>query len=360
MTPGLKLLTPILACLCDRSRIVLPLGSLAAMPVFTTPAAIVIASAEATDRPETAGERAVLHKRVHPWKASPPNGSDRTQSSELLVEGEGIVTAKINDVSLQMRIDPGAVAMPLITAAAAERTKLKAGPFNFEYLIGPRRVTGKSAVARINFGQGTMKRRVGWTDAPYSSGVEGIIGPGLLPEKLIRFQLRPSQEGESTISLPMVGQGGLESRWGSQFAMIEIGGAPMRIQFEPARKRSIATANAGVRIAAAYSGQLSSETQHETIVFGVKRPVRSLRLKYPLKIGSLLITDIGVRTADFGSIKSIEAKQNDTLDPDEIVVTGVRKKGKNFDYILLGRDQLDRCSSIIFDKTVKEIRLTCR
>lgn len=283
-----------------------------------------------------------------------------TQSSERLVEGDGIVAAKINGVPLRMRIDPGAVAMPLITTAVAERAKLKAGPFDFEYLVGPKRVNGKSAVVRIDLNHGQTKRRVGWTSAPYIVGVEGVIGPGLLPEKVIRFQLRPSQNGENTISLPMIGQGGLESRWGSQFALIEVGGTPMRIQFDPARKRSIATANAGVRIAATHSGELGSEIHLEKIAFDVERPVRSMRLRTPLKIGSLSITEIGVRTSDFGSTKSIQSKRTESLDPDEIIVTGIRRKTRNFDYILLGQDQLNRCSAITFDKNRKQVRLTCR
>lgn len=280
-------------------------------------------------------------------------------SSERVVQGSGIVTAIVNGVPLRMRIDPGAVAMPMITTVIARRARLKPGPFDFEYLVGTKRVNGKSAVTRIDLGWGPMRRRVAWTDAPYIAGVDGVIGPGLLPAEIVRFQLGPSRVGERTISLPMAGQGGLQSRWGSRFALVQVGGTPMRVQFDPGRQRTIATANAGVRIAAAHSGTLSTETRPVEVAFGIERPVRSLRLQKPLKIGPLSIHTLGVRTSDFGSATSIRTDPAETVDPNEIVVVGSRKGRKLFDHVILGQDHLDHCSSIAFDKNTDQIRMTC-
>ncbi|HLL59457.1 MAG TPA: hypothetical protein VK391_06160, partial [Allosphingosinicella sp.] len=111
--------------------------------------------------------------------------------SMRIVRGDGSHLGSVNGMPARIRIDPGAVAVPVITSELAKRAKLKAGPLDFEYLIGPRRVTGQSAVAHIDFGSGPIKRRVGWTEAPYRRGADGMIGPGLLPEKIIHFELRP-------------------------------------------------------------------------------------------------------------------------------------------------------------------------
>ena len=46
-------------------------------------------------------------------------------------------------------------------------------------------------------------------------------------------------------------------------------------------------------------------------------------------------------------------------DPDEIVVVAKGNRDANRDRLTLGADLLDRCSSIIFDKPAKQIRLTC-
>jgi len=134
--------------------------------------------------------------------ASPPR--------EFVVRGDGVVSVTLNGIPARVRIDPAAAAAPILTTALAERARLKAGPFSFEYLIGPTRLKGESAVTRIDFGLGRIPRRVGWTAAPYRSGADAVIGPGLLPVSIVRFILRPTRSGERAFTLPMVGQGGLE------------------------------------------------------------------------------------------------------------------------------------------------------
>jgi hypothetical protein len=133
----------------------------------------------------------------------------------------------------------------------------------------------------------------------------------------------------------------------------------MRVQFDPAHRRTVATANAAVRIADANSGRLGAGVQQVPIAFEVQRPVRSMRLDRALLIGPLPIRDLGVRTADFGSAAGISEQDAQPSDPDEIVVVGTRNPQKKFDYIRIGSDYLDRCSSITFDKAAKQVRLTC-
>ena len=274
---------------------------------------------------------------------------------ELVVRGDGLVSGSLNGVAARIRIDPAAAGAPMLTTALAQRAGLKAGPFDFEYLIGPKRLEGKSAVTRIDFGLGPIRRRVGWTAAPYRAGADAVIGPGLIPVPVVRFELRPRRAGERTSVLPLVGQGGIEEAWGERFALIEVGGRPLRVQFDPGRRRTVATASAGARIAGALGGQLSGAAEPVEIVFGVSRPVRSLRLERPLMIGSIPLHEFGVRTRDFGSVRGIPEAG---ADPDEIVVVAKGKKSKA-EQIKLGSDVLDRCSSIVFDKGARQVRLSC-
>jgi hypothetical protein len=266
-----------------------------------------------------------------------------------------VVSGTVNGVPARIRIDPASPAVPLLTTALAERARLKAGPFDFEYLIGPKRSEGKSAVTRLDFGLGLIQRRVGWTAAPYREGADAVIGPGMLPVPAVRFQLRPSRYGERVSVLPMVGQGGVDSPWGERFGLIDIGGSPLRVHFDPGRRRTVATASAGARIAQALGGQLAGMPQPVEIAFGIIRPVRSLQLERPLLIGSLALRELGVRTHDFGSVRSIPEAG---ADPDEIVVVARGKKRRG-EQIRLGADLLDRCSSIVFDRAARQIRLSC-
>ena len=69
-----------------------------------------------------------------------------------------------------------------------------------------------------------------------------------------------------------------------------------------------------------------------------------------------IVTELGVRTADFGNASGIREEGGD---PDEVVVTGDRGRNRNRDRLSIGADLLSRCSSITFDKRAHEVRLTC-
>jgi hypothetical protein len=277
--------------------------------------------------------------------------------NELVVTGDGVVTATVNGVPGRIRIDPAVRALPLLSPGWAQRAGLRAGPFGFGYLVGPLQVDGVTTVTRIAVGRGAraLRRRVGWTARPFTDDADGVIGPGGMPQQVIRFVLRDPGPGERTTTLPLVREGGVFASWGGMYALVDVGGVPMRVRFDPNYPRTLATAGAAVRLALAHDGRIAGETESVEIAFGIRRPVRMLRLARPLAIGSLSLSSLGVRTADFGSAASIREVNPD---PDEIVVTGqARRHGA--DRLTLGADVLNRCSSIVFDKMAWQIRLNC-
>ena len=81
-----------------------------------------------------------------------------------------------------------------------------------------------------------------------------------------------------------------------------------------------------------------------------------MRLGTPLAIGPFAISELGVRTADFGNASGIREEGGD---PDEVVVTGDRRRNRGRDRVAIGADQLRNCSSITFDKRARQVRLTC-
>ena len=278
---------------------------------------------------------------------------------ERVVTGDGIVTVTLNGAPGRIRIDPAAPALPIFsTPFAAGQARLRAGPFAFAYLVGPQQVPGLSAVGRIAIGEGARprKRRVGWTGRPYLQDADGVIGPGGVPEPVVRFVLRAPLRGERTITLPLEDEGGLFGGWGGSYALVDLGGEPLRVRFNPYEPRTLATAGAAVRLANAYEGQVSGETVPAHIAFGISRPVRTMRLGRPFVVGPLAISELGVRTADFGNASGI---REEGADPDEVVVTGERRRNRNRDRLAIGADQLRNCSAITFDKRARQVRLTC-
>ncbi len=119
---------------------------------------------------------------------------------------------------------------------------------------------------------------------------------------------------------------------------------------------------AAARLAAAHGGTLSGDAVLTEIFFGVERPVRTMTLARPLALGMLSITTLGVRIGDYGRTASIREADApvEAVDPDEIVVTAKGgKRDMRRDTLSLGADYLKRCSSIVFDKPARQIRLTC-
>lgn len=283
--------------------------------------------------------------------ASPPE-------PELVVAPDGIVPATVNGVPGRLRIDPAVPALPLLSPRWANEAQLRPGPFAFALLVGPQHVDGVTAIGRIGVGDGAevRRRRIGWTRLPYTDAADGVIGPGGVPQRVIRFVLGPAQPGERTVALTLADEGGMFGGWGHSYALVDLGGAPLRVRFDPHYPRTLATAGAGVRLAQAYDGRVSGDPESLVIAFGIARPVRRLRLGRPLQIGPLALTELGVRTSDFGNAGSIREEQGD---PDEIVVTADRHRDSDRDRITIGADFLARCSSLVFDKPARQIRLTC-
>lgn len=285
---------------------------------------------------------------------------------ERVVSGDALLRTQVGGVPATLRVDPAAPAMPLFDQAFAERARLKLrGKWGISigYAVGPVSVMTRTQVVPLDLGAGRDKRRIGWSSRPFAAAAEGSVGPDALPEPVVRFQLHAARPGERTVALPMFhedGPLGLFGNFTPTFATIEVGGAPMRVRLDPWHPRTLATAGAAVRLARAFDGTVSGEPRATEIFFGVERPVRDLTLRRPLTIGPLGITALGLRVADMGSAASIREAGAPAPDPDEVVVTAKgRKRDPRRNTVSLGADYLGRCSSIVFDKPAKVIRLSC-
>jgi hypothetical protein len=297
-----------------------------------------------------------------------------TPPRERVVSGDGVVAAWIAGVPLRLRIDPAAPAMPLIDRALAERAKLKLTGnwgIGIDYSVGGTTINTRTQTVPFDLASASDsrvalgKRRVGWASRPFATGVEASVGPAAMPEPIVRFQLHAPRPGETTTTFRARHDSALFEIFGSfsaTFAEIIVGGAPMRLRLDPWHARTLATAGAAVRLAAAHGGTLSGDAVPTEIFFGVERPVRTMTLARPLALGMLLVTTLGVRIGDYGRTAAIREADAplEAVDPDEIVVTAKGgKRDMRRDTLSLGADYLKRCSSIVFDKPARLIRLTC-
>ncbi len=283
----------------------------------------------------------------------PPNPGARAARpgpAPFIVTGDGVMAARIGGLAARIRLTPWAPSAPVLNPDMAARIGLKGGWFGVVLKVGPVKVAGKTSVTRLGFAGLDFRRRVVWFDRRYDAGADAAIGPGGISADVIRFDLRPERAGERRVMMPLV-----QNLFQPTYSRVIVGGRPINILFDPQHVRTLATAGAGAAIAAANGGKLLSGQGKAEIAFGIDRPVRTLQLATPLAIGPLRIDALSVRIADGGSVSGIPDAD---ADPDEIVVTA-GKKGKTRDVLIIGRDQLDGCSSIVFDKRAKTITLSC-
>ena len=281
------------------------------------------------------------------------------EPSETTVTGDRTIAITAGGVPARLRIDPGAPTAPIFNPDFAKRAGFRPLWIGIQARIGPVKVPGYTAVIRLDLGEsdlggGEFKRRIAWFDAPYVAGADVSAGPGLLPADRVRFVLGPARAGERSVSIPLANFGRL-----GMGVYLMAGDERIAVSFSLDRPLSFATASAGASLAASNAGRFDAEPEQMPIHLGVVRPVRHMALGTPFTVGPLSVAGLMVRTGDFGSAASIPEGELAQADPDEILVTGKRKR-KGEQRLLIGRDQLDRCSSILFDKRAKLVTLSCR
>lgn len=185
-------------------------------------------------------------------------------SAERVVTGDGVTAMTVNGEPVRVLADPAAPGLPLLTQAVADRLGLKLSGklgIGFVYSVGPTRVSAATKVARTALGGKPEKQRVAWTGRRFSGEVDGTVGPAGLPDAVVRFVLRDARPGERTFALPIEEIGFPASLfgggWSATYALLDVGGKPMRVRFDPRHPRSLATATAATRIARIGGGALS-------------------------------------------------------------------------------------------------------
>jgi hypothetical protein len=165
--------------------------------------------------------------------------------------------------------------------------------------------------------------------------------------------------------MPMEPTGWLFSSWFGWRARLTVGGDALVVRFDPYHRRTVANALAAQRLARVLDGRFDGPATPEEIAFGIERPVRPMAFARPLAIGPLALGRIGVRTVpdlwSGGSVAGIrEAGDPDEVaEPEDVVVTGKRRKKPRPGTLTIGAEDLERCSGITFDKGRQEVRLTC-
>lgn len=271
----------------------------------------------------------------------------------LEIEADLEAQVMVSGQLLRIQASPSSSPTLILNPDAAERIAMGKGMFGARVNVGPTVISGRTAVLTYEVAGRRDKRRAVAFERAIAPRHDGTMGPEAFPHQKIVYRLRQASPGERRIALPMADDG-----FAGAGTMIRVAGEDVFVKWALHRRLTIATAGAAADVAVAQNGLLEGEPWRETIAFDVQRPVRRLRLRDPLVIGPVTLESILARTADYGDASAIADAE---ADASEIVVRGNGKaKGRTRRVLEIGSNDMQHCSSLIFDKPARKIILNCR
>ncbi len=271
--------------------------------------------------------------------------------STLMIGPDLLVNMTVGSHSARLRFMSGGPAALILNPDAAQRFGAKGGLFGAQAKVGPVVVKGRTASMSYAIAGQNSRGRVAWFDRAIAADFHGALGPMSAPQDIVTIQLRAAQAGERSFALPMINQ-----RSGAVGTTANLDGQELFIQWDLTRQENLATAAAGSILAKTHDGQFSGKSRQAMIAFDIGRPARSLNLSRVFAVGPLRLDSIVTRTSDYGDTSDISDAD---ADPGEIIVTARGKKSKAIYTLQIGRDAMQGCSSLTFDKPRMLIILTC-
>jgi hypothetical protein len=271
--------------------------------------------------------------------------------STLIVGPDLVVNATVGGNEAHMQFLSSGPASLILNSDAAQRFGAKGGLFGGQANVGPVAIKGQTGAVTFSVAGLKSRGRAAWFDRPITSAHDGSLGPMSVPHDIVTIQLRAAQPDERQFELPMANQSN-----GSVGTFAMLGGQRLFIQWDLIRQENLATAAAGAILSRAYDGQFAGKSRQAVIAFGIERPVRTMYLSSSFVVGPHRLDSIVTRTSDYGDTSDIS---DANADPNEIVVTARGKKSKAIYILQIGRDAMQGCSSLTFDKPRKLVILTC-
>ena len=277
--------------------------------------------------------------------------------------GNPYLPVTVKNATLNIRIALSFDTALILNMDPATRAGLKPFPFigkrNFKNALIP----GGEATFRFNLatitpaGLSSKKVPAVWVSRPIAADADGILTIGALKADRVDVVLRDTPPGSETYVLKKKGKGetGITSR---------IGDEEVDISLELNSPTTVMNARAGEALVAAGLARRANEVGYWRPFPGVALPWQKLAQKTGLTIAGLPMRTLGVRVSE-SQAKAVDAAAKGTStasdDEDTITVSADRKRKRGRDpWILIGRDVLDDCSRISFDRTGERWVLTCK
>jgi hypothetical protein len=181
------------------------------------------------------------------------------------------------------------------------------------------------------------------------SGVDGVIGPDLLPFATVHWRnaTAPAMTASQVLLLDADPNFGLS-------AASDAG--DVRIHFSFDSPETVATAAAGATLAQLWGGHWSGPEQRVNIAFAIARPARPMAFAHPGLVAGFPLSQVLVRLSDFAG------KAKLPTDPDragEIVVAHRLEPQRSWSVVKIGTDRLSRCAEVVYTAIPRSLTLYC-
>jgi hypothetical protein len=283
-------------------------------------------------------------------KAAPVVGSLTVTNDQNFV-----LDAMINGQPVRLRVDP-AIGNIILNPEAAARLSIDS---NFlqrlmkpTMLVGPHQIKGSGGGGSVTIGSWSGKRPLFWFERDIVTGADGVIGIADLPHENVSMQIRPATARDQTFTYEVDPTDFL----GLVYRM-QVAGKEVLTRFSLNQSTTQASASAGAILAAEHGGTWKGEPELKPIILGVSRPARPLSFTKPLSVNGMAFNQLLIRTSDYRGAYVLPTDPPE--DPNEIVVTGSKAKGKALLRLTISSDRLQACSSISYHREAKRLTLVC-
>ena len=270
-----------------------------------------------------------------------------------------IVQAEARGRPLRLKVDPGAPFFILINDKVAKELRF-VGTKAATLAVGPMRLKGSTRNEKFTISGVTASKPVMWVKGQSMSDADGLINPANLPQDRITLRLRAPAPGEQLIQLPM-----RFDRQRGLYHEFDYGGKLILTRFTLAENLTTTTAATASVIAKRRSGLWEGGPFTYPVRFGISRPVRKMVLGETLSVKGFPVNEFAVRILDDRGSYLLPDKEvsNDEIEEveDGIVVTGKQRRsyGAPHFWMMIGSDDLSRCSSISYDTKARRMTLSC-
>lgn len=294
-----------------------------------------------------------------PDVAAPAAPAPAPWPDELVLRGDNTITLWLNGQQVRLEVSAEAFGLPVVNPDTAAQALLVADGRR-GWRFGPVVVEGETTSAPVDFGAGPLPLAVSWSDRPVSDKADGVIGVHHMPYARVTFVFHEPAPGEVLQRFPLRRTGGdSNTRLGTE---VVVGKRKLMMIFVPERRENLVTAPTANFIATHREGGFQPGSQGIVVMdFGVERPTRMMRIAEPILLGGLALERFAVRIEDYGEPRRVGeiAVDDPRFDPDTILVSRRKGRGKPDLLTRIGRDQIAHCSSITYDLRAEEIRLSC-